>query len=106
MNQSGSAPLSDSDCKDLSNLMKQYMNADGILEPEKAPPDMRVSIDLHRRPNLSLVLVRRSGDLAHERNLESHMAAMLQDLLARLQDIQKQTRSTQQQGLTVSPEPG
>ncbi|CAL8472031.1 g11573 [Coccomyxa elongata] len=69
MNQSGSAPLSDSDCEDLTNLVKQYMNADGILEPEKAPPDMR-------------------------------------DLLARLQGIQKQTRSTQQQGLTVTPEPG
>ncbi|BDA47531.1 probable PIH1 domain-containing protein 1 at N-terminal half [Coccomyxa sp. Obi] len=69
MNQSGSAPLSDGDCEDLSNLVKQYMSADGIIEPEKAPPDMR-------------------------------------DLLARLQDIQKQARSTQQQGVTVTPEPG
>ena len=56
MNQTGSAPLSDAGCKDLSNLVKQYMNADGILEPDKAPPDMRVSADLHRRPNSFIVL--------------------------------------------------
>lgn len=105
MNQSGDAPLSDDDCRDLSNLVKQYMSADGIIEPEKAPPDMRVSAGHHRRPTHSLPF--QIVEIIHYiAILEYDTANTSQDLLARLQDIQKQARNTQQQGVTVTPEAG
>ncbi len=46
MKPSASAHDGSDDFKDLSSLLKSYMNADGVIDPDKAPDDMKVTIDL------------------------------------------------------------
>ena len=46
MDSTASAREDDDQFKDLSSLLKEYMTADGVIDPDKAPPDMRVMTDL------------------------------------------------------------
>ena len=88
--------------EDLSSLLKQYLNADGVINPDRAPPDMKVVT--HPIP-----LLMTSSTHVHFQTLEmkdTNDAVVWQDLLIKLQDVQKLARTSQQAVTTVTPEPG